>query len=144
MNQSVTATMHPAQSHSQMYQWDPEFVAEGLSLAFITQAAEVMKEEDIDQTELAALMGVTKAYVSKLLTSNRNLTLLTAAKLACALKVEPAVALDQDRFPICLHVPLPWETGYDRENRLISQRALAMTSATSTSADAVGTANYAF
>ena len=75
------------------YQQDPEFLAEGLSIAIIENALKVMKQKGINRADLAREMGVPKSQVSRIFTAPPNLTLLSIARIAVALGVEPQALL---------------------------------------------------
>ena len=75
------------------YQQDPEFLAEGLSIAIIENALNVMKQKGINRADLAREMGVPKSQVSRIFNAPPNLTLLSIARIAVALGVEPQALL---------------------------------------------------
>lgn len=64
---------------------DAEFYAEELILDLTEQVVVAMEELGINRTELAARMGVSKAFITKLLRGNTNITLKTMASLARSL-----------------------------------------------------------
>jgi DNA-binding Xre family transcriptional regulator len=64
---------------------DAEFYAEELILDLTEQVVVAMKELGVNRTELAARMGVSKAFITKLLRGNTNITLRTMASLARSL-----------------------------------------------------------
>ncbi len=64
---------------------DAEFYAEELILDLTEQVVVAMKELGVNRTELAARMGVSKAFITKLLRGNTNITLRTMASLAKSL-----------------------------------------------------------
>ncbi|HYJ33029.1 MAG TPA: helix-turn-helix transcriptional regulator [Candidatus Binatia bacterium] len=63
----------------------------------IRQATETiydaMKKKAVTKAELARRLGRTNAYVSQILSRNRNLTLRTLADVALALEVNPRIVL---------------------------------------------------
>ncbi len=75
------------------YQQNPEFLAEGLSIAIIENALKVMKQKGINRADLAREMGVPKSQVSRIFNAPPNLTLLSIARIAVALGVEPQALL---------------------------------------------------
>jgi hypothetical protein len=75
------------------FERDPDYVAETLALQVIEQALELMKEKGISRSELASLMGVSRAYISKLFNAPPNMTLRSIAQLALALDAQPHAAL---------------------------------------------------
>ena len=72
---------------------DPEFIAERLALALAEDILRVMKDNKVSKSELARRMGVSRAYVSRMLDAPPNLTLLTISKVALALGLEPNLRL---------------------------------------------------
>ena len=64
---------------------DPEFIAEELVFDITERISRIMENNDISRTELANRLRTTKAYITKLLDGNTNMTLLTIAKLQAAL-----------------------------------------------------------
>lgn len=78
------------------YEKDPDFIAEGLSIAIIENALRVMKHEGISRADLAREMGVPKSQISRIFNAPPNLTLLTIARIAVALGVEPQALLDTE------------------------------------------------
>lgn len=80
---------------------DPDFVAEGLALRIMEEAARIMAEQNISRSDLAARMGVTRARVTQLFNAPPNLTLRSIAQLAIALESIPHASL----LPTCLPAP---------------------------------------
>ncbi len=78
------------------YQSDPDFLAEGISIAIIENAHKVMKEKGISRSDLAREMGVPKSQISRIFNAPPNLTLLSIARIAVALGVEPQALLNTE------------------------------------------------
>ena len=78
------------------YQTDPDFLAEGLSIEIIENSLQVMKQKGISKSDLAREMGVPKSQISRLFNAQPNLTLLTIARIAVALGVEPQALLNTE------------------------------------------------
>jgi transcriptional regulator with XRE-family HTH domain len=78
----------------QEYANDPEFIAERLAIKIAEEMLECLERKGLNQSWLAQQMGVTRAHVSKILNAQPNMTLLTIAKIAVALGVEPDVTLN--------------------------------------------------
>lgn len=64
---------------------DAEYHAEELILDLTEQVVVAMKELGVNRTELAQRLGVSKAFITKLLRGNTNITLKTMAALARSL-----------------------------------------------------------
>lgn len=78
------------------YENDADFVAEGLAVAIIENALEIMQRKGLRRSELAQAMGVPKSQVSRIFNAPPNLTLRSIVRLALALGVEPRALLGQD------------------------------------------------
>ena len=78
------------------YEKDPDFLAEGLSISIIENSLQVMKEKGISRTDLAREMGVPKSQISRIFNAPPNLTLLSIARIAVALGVEPQALLNTE------------------------------------------------
>lgn len=76
------------------YRSDPDFIAEGMAIAIVEDALSIMESKGISRSDLADIMGVSRAQVSRLFNAPPNLTLRTIARLAVALGVNPFVCLD--------------------------------------------------
>ncbi len=64
---------------------DEDFLAERAILEFTEQVAAAMHEAGMSRADLARKLGVSKAFVTKLLNGNPNLTIRTMVALAKAL-----------------------------------------------------------
>lgn len=78
------------------YETAPDFLAESLSIAVIENALGVMKQKGISRADLAREMGVPKSQVSRIFNAPPNLTLLSIARIAVALGVEPQDLLNME------------------------------------------------
>ncbi|GEM_PF-2089011 len=67
---------------------DPQYAASKLMVEINEAFCERMKELRVSRTELAARIGKTQPYVSKLLNHGTNMTLMTIAKIAEALELD--------------------------------------------------------
>jgi hypothetical protein len=75
------------------FERDPDYVAEALALQVVEQALKLMNEQGISRSEMASLMGVSRAYISKLFNAPPNMTLRSIAQLALALDARPHAGL---------------------------------------------------
>ena len=78
------------------YEKAPDFIAESLSIAIIENALKVMKDKGISRADLAREMGVPKSQISRIFNAPPNLTLLSIARIAVALGVEPQALLNTE------------------------------------------------
>jgi transcriptional regulator with XRE-family HTH domain len=90
---------------------DPVYVAERAALEVATQVHRRLEAEGKTQGDLAAVLSVSKGYVSQILGGNKNMTLLTLAKLACALDVELVDLLSPEVEPPGVHVVTELKSG---------------------------------
>ena len=67
---------------------DLEFRTENVIIEFTEKVAAAMQERGMSRVELAQRLGVSKAFVTKLLNGNPNLTIRTMVSLAAALECE--------------------------------------------------------
>lgn len=72
---------------------DSDYYAEELILDLTEQIISTMKKLNLNRTELASRLGVSKAHVTKLLNGNTNITLKTMAALARSLGCDVAIDL---------------------------------------------------
>ncbi len=76
------------------YANDPDFIAEGIAIAIVEDALKIMENKGLSRSDLANLMGVKKAHVSRLFNAPPNLTLRSIARLAVALGAKPQLCFD--------------------------------------------------
>jgi len=72
---------------------DFEFRLEGHILDFTRKICKVMESKNVTRAELARKMGVSKAYITEILTGMPNLTFESLLKVADALETKLAVDL---------------------------------------------------
>jgi hypothetical protein len=87
------------------FEKDPDYIAQTLALQITEQAIELMQESNVSRTKLAELMGVSKAYVTRLLNAPPNLTLRSIAQLALVLGTKPHASL----LPACPVGSVAWD-----------------------------------
>ena len=92
-------TLEPAlETYYTQYEHDPDFIAEGMAIAIVEDALRIMKSKGLIRSDLAALMGVPRAQVSRLLNAPPNLTLRSIARLASALGAKPRLSLESENL----------------------------------------------
>lgn len=79
---------------------DPQFIAEGLLLDINEQLVRLLHEQGISQSVLAQKLGVSNAYVSRLLNGNENLTIKQLVKIASVLGRKVDVAFVHNEFTV--------------------------------------------
>lgn len=73
---------------------DPDYVAEQMVLAFGESMVECMSQRQFNRAELANRMGVSKAYITRILNGKPNMTIRTMAGIAVALKAKLDVTME--------------------------------------------------
>lgn len=80
----------------------PEYQTEKQLLDFTEQVCAILREQEVSRTELAARLGKTKAWVTKLLRGDENMTVLTMVSVLLALghhlklEAQPVASRSQD------------------------------------------------
>jgi transcriptional regulator with XRE-family HTH domain len=72
---------------------DPDFQAGLLRLMFFEDALRIMKDKAISRTELAARLGCSRAYISKLFKDTGNISIQTLVRIAMALDSEVSISV---------------------------------------------------
>lgn len=80
------------QQYLDRYRDDPDYILEGVILDVTEQIVAAMQEQEISRSELAKRMGVSRAYITKLLRGEGNTTLRTLVRIALALGLRPQVS----------------------------------------------------
>lgn len=76
---------------------DVEYRLEGVIYDFTEQICELMEKQKINRAELAKRLGVSPAFITKLLNGNPNLTLKTMMNIASALKSDLNIQIQPRR-----------------------------------------------
>jgi len=93
------------------YKDDLEFRMEGLILDFTEKIVIKMKELNISRAELARRLGVSKAFVTKLLNGNPNLTIKTMMSIADVLGCDLNLDIYPKGFEIKTYYASPKKRG---------------------------------
>lgn len=72
---------------------DPELIAESLSIDLMEDVVRLLQEKGISRSDLSGLMNTSRGYVTRLLNSPPNLTLISVARLGVALNAKPYIGL---------------------------------------------------
>ena len=72
---------------------DPDYLYEGVVLELTEQIAAQMKERGISRSDLAERLGTSRAYVTKLLDGQENMTVKTLVRVANALEMKVGMKL---------------------------------------------------
>ena len=76
------------------YRRHPDFVLEQLTYDITAAICQAMEEKGLSRSDLARKLGVSPAYITKLLNSSSNLTLRTLVNIALALDLQIDVNLE--------------------------------------------------
>ena len=76
------------ESAQEKYRGDAVYQTEALALSVGSEIRRIMKQRGLTGLELAKRLGVSSAYVSRLLNDNPNLTLKSLAKISVALEAQ--------------------------------------------------------
>lgn len=79
------------------YKTDPEFILEGLKYDLACEIKRIMQEKGVTNKELASRLGVSPAYISKVL-GGSNITLKTLARILSALETDAGIRLVERKF----------------------------------------------
>lgn len=79
--------------HAESLASDPEYLAEDMALDLTEDISRIMQFRGLTKAELARAMGVTRAYVTRMLNAPPNMTLRTIATVGVALGVQPRIVL---------------------------------------------------
>jgi len=79
---------------------DIEFLTEKVILDFTEQVIAYMKQNGINRAELAKRLGVSKAFITKLLNGNPNLTIKTMVSLAKTLDCDINIEFAPEGFEV--------------------------------------------
>ena len=83
-----------AQKLLKEYQFDEDFIYEGLVLDITDQIISIMKQKGLTQTQLAKRMGVSPSYISRIL-SGTNFSIRTLSKIFKALNYDATIKIKE-------------------------------------------------
>ena len=90
---------------------DPDYVADFLALELSHYIADIMAREGLTQRAMARRLGVSEAYVSRVLGGHPNLTLKSIAKMSLALGLRPSISFAGDSSPAASQATEPGDAG---------------------------------
>jgi transcriptional regulator with XRE-family HTH domain len=71
----------------------PDFLVEDVKLSFAEELTRLLADQHVSRTELADRMRTSRAYVTRILRTDYNLTVLTMVKVASALNARVSLHL---------------------------------------------------
>jgi len=78
----------------------PEFLLEVVKLAFAEELCRLMEEQGLSHAQLAERMGTSRAYITRILRTDYNLTAETMVKVARALDARVELSLVPKDAPV--------------------------------------------
>jgi transcriptional regulator with XRE-family HTH domain len=79
------------------FEKDPEYILEGLMLELNEQILELLYKKGMTRKQLAKELGVSPAYITKLLNGNPNLTLKSLVKIATVMDVSLSINIGEEK-----------------------------------------------
>jgi len=79
---------------------DPEFLLERVKLAFAEELCRLMEEQGLSHAQLAERLGTSRAYITRILRTDYNLTAETMVKVARALDARVELSLVPKDVPV--------------------------------------------
>jgi antitoxin component HigA of HigAB toxin-antitoxin module len=76
---------------------DPEFWGERLKADIVEEILVAMKQQGLNKNQLAARLGKSRQWVTRVLNEGNNFTAETVAKIACALGKRPSIRFEKTR-----------------------------------------------
>ena len=86
---------------------DPEFLLEVVKLAFAEELCRLLEEQGVSRTQLAERLGTSRAYITRILRTDYNLTAETMVKVALALDARVVLSLQSRQATPRTCVPVP-------------------------------------
>ncbi len=95
----------------------PEFLLEMVKLAFAEELCRLLEEQGVSRTQLAERLGTSRAYITRILRTDYNLTAETMVKVALALDARVVLNLQSRRTASTNAVAVPARTVHRRVRR---------------------------
>lgn len=101
---------------------DPEYLLEEVKLAFAEELCRLLEEQGVSRTQLAERLGTSRAYVTRILRTDYNLTAETMVKVALALDARVTLSLQsrQPAPPAAIAVPTRPHHRRTRRNEFVA------------------------
>jgi transcriptional regulator with XRE-family HTH domain len=96
---------------------DPEYLLEEVKLAFAEELCRLLEEQGISRTQLAERLGTSRAYVTRILRTDYNLTAETMVKVALALDARVTLSLQSRRTAPPTAIAVPARVAHRRTRR---------------------------
>jgi transcriptional regulator with XRE-family HTH domain len=86
---------------------DPEYLVEEVKLAFAEELCRLLEEQGVSRTQLAERLGTSRAYITRILRTDYNLTAETMVKVALALDARVVLSLQSRQSAPATVVAVP-------------------------------------
>lgn len=95
----------------------PDFLLEVVKLAFAEELCRLLEEQGVSRGQLAERLGTSRAYVTRILRTDYNLTAETMVKVALALDARVVLSLQSRQATPPIAVAVPARTVHRRIRR---------------------------
>jgi transcriptional regulator with XRE-family HTH domain len=95
----------------------PEFLLEVVKLTFAEELSRLLEEQGVSRRQLAERLGTSRAYVTRILRTDYNLTAETMVKVALALDARVTLSLQSRRSAPPVAIVAPARTAHRRTRR---------------------------
>ena len=103
-----------SQSETIVFDKDPSFVNDSIKAQVVYDILLAMEEEDVNKTELAEKLDLSKQYISKILNESANFTIKTLVNIACSLNKQISIRIyGQDEMVVVKRFHEPFIRNYD-------------------------------
>jgi transcriptional regulator with XRE-family HTH domain len=85
----------------------PEFLLEMVKLAFAEELCRLLEEQGVSRGQLAERLGTSRAYITRILRTDYNLTAETMVKVALALDARVVLSLQSQKTATVPAVAVP-------------------------------------
>lgn len=107
------------------YAGTADFLAERVIYAITERIVEELEAEEMSRADLARLMGVSPAYISRLLNGSPNLTIHTLARVAHALNLDLEVDMPRKYLEFLRRNSAPLEPARTPKGFSVNEEAYA-------------------
>jgi transcriptional regulator with XRE-family HTH domain len=95
----------------------PEFLLEVVKLTFAEELSRLLEEQGVSRRQLAERLGTSRAYVTRILRTDYNLTAETMVKVALALDARVTLSLQSRRSDPPAAIAVPARAAHRRTRR---------------------------
>jgi len=96
---------------------DPEYLLEEVKLTFAEELSRLLEEQGVSRRQLAERLGTSRAYVTRILRTDYNLTAETMVKVALALDARVTLSLQSRQSVPSAAIAVPARVAHRRTRR---------------------------